>query len=351
MIYISVFLLFFSLVIMQERKFKLSPLLLLIPFVGLVVCRYNTGTDYWNYVNSFNSIVDGKAGEYEVIWQVIVSSLGLFSGVGILMILSLALFVLLFIAFLSYSRRVGIESAIFVILMYWPTFFMGTIRMSFASCIMVITYKYLRDEKYMKSFVYLVIAGLIHRGVYSVIPVIIVYLLYKYSIRKKSFLVLYLSLLFFVVIFLNRDVIFFIFGNSASLVIYKLVNYSNYDIVGLNVLSISKHLFVLVLMFFRNYKDRFEFYFLLLGYLFVDILNFSVLSHVVTRLGTPLLILEAFVLANIFRDFMKEKSVQKSCALLVVVFLIGFSKFYSMKNYYIPYYSILDTNEAMLIRD
>lgn len=193
--------------IVHTKKIKLSShsitmsiyfVLMIMPVVLVSGLRYGISVDYINiYQRGFYRITEGNISQsdFEIGFQLLVKACATIVDEPWFMFLVVALItiVIFFESAKKCSKNFVLSVSLFFLIgIYFDTF--NGIRQYIAVALFVYSYRYIRDKRFWKFLIIMLIAGLFHTSAFFFIPV---YWLHKININFRKWLIIILTLFIF----------------------------------------------------------------------------------------------------------------------------------------------------------
>lgn len=188
----------------KQRNIKLYKkyfIILCVVFTAVSFFRFNVGTDYlYTYVYKYNIIkLSGNDAHFELLFYLLVKLFILFKISPIVLIQLCSLVTIpLFFNFIYNNLKKEYWFMGVLIFMISTIYFatMNTIRQYLAISIILYAYKYLKEQKYKKYFLFLLLAcGFHYSSILAIIPLVFNFF-FKEGKKDKILLVFYLVSLF-----------------------------------------------------------------------------------------------------------------------------------------------------------
>lgn len=336
----------------QEKYRNLQYFLLGIEIFYILVFfgfRNNTGTDYTNYINSFSAIENhGIYSGYEPGWVLLISIFKniRFSNEIIFFLIACLTLYFHYVGLKKFKFKNPLIGATLIAFFYGITLYMGVIRLAVSSGICIISFYFFLEKKTFKGIFWSLLSVGIHYG--SIIPLSLTVLISQ--LRSKSdFRWYYLILIIGTVTTITVDhliginnILFSVIGSANNILAYKLTNYSNYDPEGFKLFTLIKSSVFLIFIALKQKSftknQKYLIHLLITGYLLINLLNITQLSHIITRSGSYFTFYEVVLIYQtsfIYTTAYKRQLIR----ILIIILIIAsfYSKLNSMKQYYIPY--------------
>lgn len=307
----------FSNAVTKQKKINNYTLLFFATLVPAVLSgvRFETGEDYYSYINGFNNIVAGYGSRLEIGFQYLskfVFLMGL-SAQGMLFII--AFLMMLFVSSALNRKKeilpVSISLIVFLLIFYQSSY--NVVRLMMAVAITLYNVQNIEKKKFFKFVFFTLIAGSFHMTAYVMLPI---YFVYNYFIHSTSLwrkIILYV-LTALAVIYFNSITQSFI-DNVDGI---KLDYYSKYTVNStmLSMEALKQSIFYLPLIIFGllNYKEcklqdsYFSLYFSLTMIGTVIVVASIFLQNYVYRLAEYFLVFNVFVIATYYKTLKLKHS-------------------------------------------
>ena len=330
---ILLFLIILGLFVLETTNFKYkkqSFIGILIAFVILEAIKFESGIDYENCYNHFQSILlPNTFPKYEFLYNAIVY---LFASLKVpyhlyLFFFFSAIYTLYYFAIIKFSEY---RLTVFLFLFCITIGLMGSNRQIMALAIGFFATAYFLPQKKLYYILLIIIAGFIHQSAFFYLPL----LLLCYEIKYKWWALFFVLAMVVQVFDLSKvgfDCLVLPFGpefSATRLKYYNGLEPGSFNYLGF-ILGIIRRLFpVLLLIRFKDSLLSRPQYFLILNVLcfsvFMYILLYHDLEYVIARIGVYYLVFEAVAYSWLIPKIIKSKyKIFFICALIFyAVFLL-----------------------------
>lgn len=336
-------------------------------FIALAGFRYKVGGDTLAYMEYFKDIpfiwqlnkFNFSQAEYEPLW-IFFSSLSksIINDFTLFQILHAAFINIVIFRFIKQNTVYRFTTILLYYLFFYAFFDMEIMRESIAVCIFILGYPYFKQKRWLKFYIYVLLAVLFHSS-----AIILCIFPFMRNLKFKPLPIILLGSVFVVIILIpdafKTLLTFFIFDERVS------SHFTMYSNIKLNIHGLFEMLliYVLVPMFFiylsRNklpHKSVFhELYF---TYFFLAIIStgFSGFARFIDYLTPMMAIYFAILLNKIYRDkyYMPFKRIVVT-SLILLAFLPKLVYYYTDTSYitygtrqydrWYPYCSVFDKKE------
>ncbi len=244
--------------ISKNSKYKklVYTLLAFLPFILVASIRYDVGTDYmFRYAPDYQKMVLGNdVGNLEPLFKIIIKCCIFFSKDYSILFVVTASIMYLLIGITVYKNSKNILLSILV-------FFLGTyffqslnlVRQFLGMSVMFFAYKYIIDKKYLKWFVCLFVASMIHTSCL----IFIITLFFSKKVFKVHWLII-LVLLTCCIGYPMMKWVLFILGKSNNVNIQKYTNYISWNEKGLHLTAIVPEILIYIYYYiiYLNNKEK-----------------------------------------------------------------------------------------------
>lgn len=323
----------------NTKKINVYDIILLLILILVCGLRDGVGTDYGLYKFYYNNIDQNS--RFEIGFRFLIE---LANKVGIsyntfLILISAITITLFYIAIKKYSSKPAASIFFFVALGYYAYSF-NIIRQMLAIAITLYGINYIKEKKFLKYLVLILVASLFHSTALIMIPVY--FLLKLKNNRNNNFILLFICA---ILPFLYNTIFTFIVTNFEQYSAYATINEYTYTKPGMGTYVIGIVNLVLFIIFAINrnklceLENTNDIYLKMLSYsLLFTALSF--VNSIAVRGGYYLSIYLIYLLPNIGTCLFKRTN--KSFEILVILFFILYYCIHIISfNEMLPYNSIL----------
>lgn len=360
MIYLLPFILSIISVFIDFFKFKKTSyfinIIITIILILIAGLRYDTGLDYWNYVEMYDSSLINKFYEIHSCEPLFGILLQLFSDLDFDYFILFLAFISITIKIWSINRFSLIPSI--SILIYVSKFFvvsdMGQIRQGIAMGVLLFTIPYILNRKFFKFTLIIILATLLHS---TAILFIFAYFASNLKLKKTTYIAI--SIFSFIFIFIDTSVIisklYFIFPNLLK---EKFLFYTQFHIVdkGFYLKTILLKVPVLIgsIIFYDQLKkDKLHLLLFKLYFIGFFLSLFFITFYQLSIRGSLYYTHFEILLIPVFIHYLKPQLINFLIYLLIVFYsTFSFSRIYysDWTRYLIPYYSIYEKEKLLYKR-
>lgn len=323
----------------NNKKINVYDIILLLILILVCGLRDRVGTDYGLYKFYYNNIDQNS--RFEIGFRFLIelsNKIGMSYNTFLILIAAITI-TLFYVAIKKYSSKPAASIFFFVALGYYAYSF-NIIRQMLAIAITLYGINYIKEKKFFKYLILILIASSFHSTALIMIPI---YFLLKLKNNKKNNIIL----VFICVIlpFLYNTIFTFIVTNFEQYSAYATINDYTYTEPGIGTYVIGMVNFVLFILFAINRKklykleDTNDIYLKMFSYslLFTSL---SFVNSIAARGGYYLSIYIIYLLPNIGTCLFKTTN--KSFEILVILFFILYYFIHIISfNEMLPYNSIL----------
>lgn len=306
--------------IINNRKnstliYKIFVLLSFLPLFLVSALRYDVGTDYfYRYVPGFQWMMCGGQETYEKGFLLINKIVLLFTrDYAWLFILTSFLFCF-FVYKAIYQQSEDIVYSILLLVVTTAYFIsMNTVRQCVAVAIFLYATKYIKQEKFLKYLIWIIIAGTIHMSAYIYIPV---YFLCKNKVKTQ------IMILIFIIV--SKSVLTKIFIEIISLTKYygyfnSAFNTGEFDFW---TFAINFSILIFCYVFYKQGKNDMEYkIFTNIQFISVSLLLFSATIPLISRIIICFTFSQIIFLPKIF-NYIKNRFIRNSAKFIVLTLYI-----------------------------
>lgn len=252
---LTLFFMYLALKNKNQKIYKFFVILSIIPLLFISAFRYDVGTDYfYRYAPSYMIILNGgDVGNLECIFKILIKICTFFTSSYALLFFVTSVIIIIPIFYLIYKEsKYPLLSIILFVIGGFFFDLLNLVRQYISIVILLCSYKYLLDKKYLKWFLYFILAILFHKS--AVVGLLLV------PLKNKKYFVpqCILPVASIIIIFgkyIKELIIFFISLTPYSIYINSI--YSAADIrETVIVANVIIYLAMLILYYTKNKNEK-----------------------------------------------------------------------------------------------